>query len=142
MIALLITVYLMRPSGHASLVRHCGKSARLHCRTRLQESNIKQCLIWLKVTCTVSMKPEDYSGVFKCWLTAAFRCCPVPPVFTPHAGQCDGSIHMHWSDPSQSGSPSHSTLLVQDPGMSRLSSGHSTWKDRYSSCFFSLLFCF
>lgn len=139
-IALLITVYLMQPSGHVS--SHSEKSARLHCWTRLHESTVQQCVIWLKVTCTVSMKPEDYSWVFKCRLTAAFRCCPISPVFTPHAGQCDGSIHMHWSDPSQSGSPSHNTLLVQGPGMSRPSSGHSMWSDRYWRCCSSFPFCF
>lgn len=118
----------MWPSGHVS--SHSEKSARLHCWTRLQETSS---VMWLKVTCTVSMKPKDDSSVFKCWLTATFRCWPVSPVFTPHAGQCDGSIHMHWSDPSQSGSTSHNTLLAQGPGMSKPSSGHSMWDDRYWS---------
>lgn len=38
-IALLITVYLMRPSGHVS--SHSENPARLHCWTRLQESNVQ-----------------------------------------------------------------------------------------------------
>lgn len=103
--ALLITVYLMRPSGH--VLSHSEKSARLHCWTRLQEASSVMCL---KVTRTVSMRSRRWF-----WsLEEAASCCillltRLSAVYSPCRSAWWKHTHMHWSDPSQSGSHSRNT---------------------------------
>lgn len=112
----------MRPSGHVS--SHSEKSARLHCWTRLQESNV-QCnvaeghLHSQHENQKIILEHLSVGELLHSAADPSLRC------LLPMQVSCDGSIHMHWSDPSQSGSPSHNTLLVQGPGMSRPSSGHT-----------------
>lgn len=94
---LLITVYLMRPSGHVS--SHSEKSSRLHCWTRLQEATSS--VMCLKVTRTVSMKSRRWFWSLE---EAASCCIPLLTRLSAVYSPCRSAWWKHthaleWSEP-------------------------------------------